>query len=100
MRTTHAGIIVPAKIETQQIRNGRATLRSIMDAVLELHDKGKNPTKVIVSTALQDDMRAFFEYVAESFDGVLPKDLFGVPIEYVPGAARDIQIECDGDQRH
>ena len=97
MRTTHAGIIVPDKIETRQVRRGRVTLKRIMDGVLELHDKGKNPTRVVVSTALQDDMRAFFEYVAESFDGVLPRELCGVPMEYEPGAFRDIRIVCGPD---
>lgn len=100
MKTTHAGIIVPEKLQTSQVVRGRATLRRIMDTVLELHDRGKNPTKVIVSTALQDDMRAFFEYVAESFDGVLPRELCGVPIEYEPGAFGGIKIECDGGERH
>lgn len=89
-----ASIIVPAKLETQSVRNGRAILKGIIGAVLETVDRGKEPTRVVISTAHCDDLRAFFDYAYDVFDGVLPKTLHGVPIEYEPGAFRRIRVEC------
>lgn len=86
-------IIVPEKLETDAVRRGRAILAHTIERVLELHDRGKTPTKITISTALADDMRAFFDH-ATVFDGVLPRALAGVPIEYVPGAERAVGIAC------
>lgn len=86
-------IIVPEKIETESVRRGRAIILQVMDRVLELHDKGQNPTKIEISAAHCDDLRAFFDY-AYVFDGVLPETLANVPLVYVPGADRRIHIVC------
>lgn len=92
MRRTHAGVQVADKVETQAARNGRGHLASILEGIAELRDRGMVPTKVKVSRAMVDDLRAYFDYVAASFDGVLPRQVRGVPIEYVPGAEKRVDI--------
>lgn len=86
-------IIVPEKLETDAVRRGRAIILQVMDRVLELHDKGRTPTSIEISTANCDDLRAFFDY-AYVFDGVLPETLANVPLVYVPGADRRVHIVC------
>lgn len=90
-------LIVPEKLETDAVRRGRSIILQVMDRVLELHDKGRSPRRIEISTANCDDLRAFFDY-AYVFDGVLPQTLANVPLVYVPGADRRIQIVCDGEQ--
>lgn len=87
-----ATLILPEQIDTASTQRGRAVLLEIMDRVLELHDRGLNPQGVEISTALADDMRAFFD-AASDFDGVLPKALCGVPLRYTPGASRTIHYD-------
>lgn len=89
-------ILLPPKLETASVRRGRAIIVQVMERVLELHDKGKTPTRIVISTALQDDLRSFFDYAYDQFDGVLPARLSGVPLAYMPGASRHVQIECGG----
>lgn len=95
MRRTAAGIVVPDKVETQQVRNGRGVLTNIMESIAEARDQGREPERVEISTALSDDLRAFFDYASEGFDGVLPKQVRGVRIVYVPGATKRVEIEFD-----
>ena len=89
-----AHLILPERIETRSVRQGRAVLLQIMGSVRELQDRGKHPVQVQISTALVDKLRAFFDYAYE-FDGTLPQQVHGVPIVYVPGAGRSVHIECD-----
>ena len=89
-------LIIPERIATQSVRRGRAVLAEIIYRCDELVDKGKTPKRITISTALKDDLSAFFEH-ATQWDGVLPPDLCGCPIVYVPGAGRDIDIACDGE---
>ncbi len=84
-------VIVPRQ-ETAQVRRGRAIILQVIDRVLELNDRGKTPTKVLISTALRDDLLAYFDFNFV-FDGVLPSELSGVPIEYIPGADLRVHIE-------
>lgn len=93
MRRTHAGIIVPDKVLTRAAANGRGVLASLLEGIAEARDSGKTVTRVVVSTALQDDLRAFFDYATESFDGVLPRQVRGVPLAYEPGAEKSVCIE-------
>lgn len=86
-------LILPAKMETQSVCRGRDAIRRMTNELSELVDKGKEPTRIEISTAVADDLRAFFEYAYDVFDGVLPKEYCGVPIEHVPGAG-DLRIEC------
>lgn len=90
-------LIFPEKPETMAVKRGRAILREIMDKSLELVDKGKEPIKVYISTALNDDLKAFFDYAYE-WDGKLPSTYANIPIEYVPGSDRKIHIVCDKDK--
>lgn len=87
-------ILIPAKPETAAVRRGRAICMHVIDRVGELHDRGKNPTKVHISTALREDLLAFFDFATVQFDGVLPSVLAGIPIVYEPGASRRVHIEC------
>jgi hypothetical protein len=87
-------ILIPTKPETASVRRGRAICLQVMDRVLELHDKGREPIKITISTALRDDLLAFFDFATHQFDGVLPSELSGVPIAYQPGASRRVHIEC------
>lgn len=87
-------LILPERIETHAVKKGRSVLIQIRDSVQELKDRGKNPVQVQISTALLDDLRAFFDY-AYDFDGTIPEVCLGVPIAYVPGAGRSVHIECD-----
>jgi hypothetical protein len=86
-----ANLILPAKFETESVRRGRAVLVEIMDRCLELADKGTPPSKVEISTALCDDLHAFFDFTYD-YDGVLPKQLCGATLTYVPGASRKIHF--------
>lgn len=73
----------------------------MIDRVAELHDRGKKPVKVVISTAWHDDLKAFFHHnndVGVNWDGVLPDRLAGLPIEYVPGAYRSVVIKCGESQ--
>lgn len=85
-------IIVP-RTETLAVRRGRALLMEITNRTLELVDRGKTPTRVRIPTALKDDLLAFFDFNFV-FDGVLPREYCGLPLEYVPGAERRIEIVC------
>lgn len=85
------GLILPQKQETNAVKRGRAILREIMIKTAETVDKGKNPSKIIISRALADDIGAFF-YFATKWDGKLPTDLYGLPIEYEPGTDRKVRI--------
>lgn len=87
-------ILIPAKPETAAVRRGRSICLQVIDRVGELHDRGKNPRRVIISTALRADLLAFFDFATDQFDGVLPRELAGIPIVYEPGASRRVQIEC------
>ena len=86
-----ANLILPPKFETESVRRGRAILVEIMDRCLELADKGTPPETVEISTALVDDLKAFFEF-GYDFDGVLPQQLCGASLVYVPGASRKIHF--------
>lgn len=66
----------------------------ITDRVLELHDRGKNPVKAKISAACADDLRAYFEFNF-LWDGILPRDYFGLALEYVHGADRKVEIVCE-----
>lgn len=87
------GIIVPAQLETASVRRGRAIIVEAIDRVLELHDKGRDPQRIVLSAAARDDLLAFFDY-AYVFDGVLPATLSGVPIAVEPGADERMRIVC------
>ena len=86
-------IIVPQQLETASVRRGRAIIVEAIDRVLELHDKGRNPQRLVLSAAARDDMLAYFGY-AYQFDGQLPATLSGVPIAVEPGADERMRIEC------
>lgn len=89
-------LILPEKVETQAVKRGRAILREIIDKSLELADRGKSPNRVYISTALNDDLKAFFDFAYE-WDGILPSTYANIPIEYVHGTDRKIHIVCDND---
>ena len=84
-------IIVP-NTESIASQRGRFAIIQITDRLNELIDRGKTPTKITISTAIADDMRAYFDF-NHVFDGVLPREYCGVPIEFEPGAGRRIRIE-------
>lgn len=84
-------ILIPTS-EPAASRRGRAAILQMNDRILELYDRGKEPVRALISTAIADDMRAYFDFNFV-FDGVLPRDYCGVELVYVPGADRHIHIE-------
>lgn len=68
--------------ESESVRRGRDILKRIMNEALEAHDAGKNPTKIIVGANLLPDIQAFWDEKTERFDGIPPRRMHGLPIEY------------------
>lgn len=90
-----ANIIVPERLETAGVRRGRAMSVRLLDELRELRDRGKVPSRVVISTAAADDLRAYLDFASASFDGVLPRLLAGVPVVVEPGVAFGMAVDFE-----
>lgn len=80
--------------EPYAARRGRRAIVNMMDTVVEMHDRGKRPVKLTVNSGLRDDMLAYFDFNSV-FDGVLPRDMAGLPIEYLSTGGHKFEVVCE-----
>lgn len=73
-------LILPFKPSNDgDVRRGREVVKAINDKLGEFRERGMIPLEIRVSREAADYMRAFFQNFAQSFDGVLPPSVQGVP---------------------
>lgn len=62
------------------VERGRCMCQELRDRVMEFKARGKPPAAVWVNADTAMWMRAFFAARCDSFDGVLPANILGVPL--------------------